>query len=65
MSEFETTILMKPEAFVYRIPPRTSNRGFRYADRYLIVKSIMIMMIKKKKKNKVNKINKTKNNLKS
>eukprot|EP00095_Tigriopus_kingsejongensis_P002690 maker-scaffold2248_size18162-snap-gene-0.6 protein:Tk02690 transcript:maker-scaffold2248_size18162-snap-gene-0.6-mRNA-1 annotation:"conserved hypothetical protein" len=30
--EFERTILVKPEVFVYKIPPRPSARGYRAAD---------------------------------
>lgn len=30
MSDYETVILVKPEAYVYQIPPRTTNRGYRY-----------------------------------
>ncbi|KJE89453.1 adaptin ear-binding coat-associated protein 2 [Capsaspora owczarzaki ATCC 30864] len=30
--EFETTVMQKQECFVYRLPPRPSNRGFRAAD---------------------------------
>lgn len=30
--EFERTLLVKPEVFVYKIPPRPSARGYRAAD---------------------------------
>lgn len=30
MDEYESVILVKPEVYVYQIPPRTSNRGYKY-----------------------------------
>ncbi len=30
--EIERTLLVKPEVFVYKIPPRASARGYRAAD---------------------------------
>lgn len=32
MEDYETVLLVKPEVFVYKIPPRTTNRGYRAAD---------------------------------
>ncbi|KAG1651519.1 Adaptin ear-binding coat-associated protein 1 [Nymphon striatum] len=32
MEAIERILLVKPEVFVYKIPPRTSNRGYRAAD---------------------------------
>ncbi|XP_055712421.1 NECAP-like protein CG9132 isoform X1 [Phlebotomus papatasi] len=32
METYESILLVKPEVFVYKIPPRTSNRGYRAAD---------------------------------
>eukprot|EP00123_Amoebidium_parasiticum_P006048 comp17108_c0_seq1/m.15876 comp17108_c0_seq1/g.15876 ORF comp17108_c0_seq1/g.15876 comp17108_c0_seq1/m.15876 type:complete len:255 (-) comp17108_c0_seq1:793-1557(-) len=32
MAEYESVICVKPEVFVYQIPPRTTNRGYRAAD---------------------------------
>lgn len=32
MDEYEGILLVKNEVFVYRIPPRTTNRGYRAAD---------------------------------
>ena len=32
MEEIERCILVKPEVFVYKIPPRQSARGYRAAD---------------------------------
>lgn len=29
MDAYESVILIKQEVFVYKIPPRTSNRGYR------------------------------------
>lgn len=29
-SDYERILLVKPEVFMYRIPPRTSNRAYRY-----------------------------------
>ena len=30
-ADYERVLLVKPEVFVYKIPPRTSNRAYRYA----------------------------------
>uniref|UniRef100_A0A0K8TNX5 NECAP PHear domain-containing protein n=1 Tax=Tabanus bromius TaxID=304241 RepID=A0A0K8TNX5_TABBR len=30
--EYESILLVKPEVFIYKIPPRASNRGYRAAD---------------------------------
>jgi len=30
MEEYESVLCVKSEVFVYRIPARTSNRGYRY-----------------------------------
>ena len=30
-ADYERILLVKPEVFVYKIPPRTSNRAYRYA----------------------------------
>ena len=30
-TDYERVILVKPEVFVYRIPPRTTNRAYRFA----------------------------------
>lgn len=30
--EYESVLLVKPEVFIYKIPPRASNRGYRAAD---------------------------------
>ena len=30
--DYERILLVKPEVFMYRIPPRTSNRAYRAAD---------------------------------
>ncbi|XP_013786483.1 NECAP-like protein CG9132 [Limulus polyphemus] len=32
MDEYERVLLVKQEVFIYKIPPRTSNRGYRAAD---------------------------------
>ncbi|XP_014681917.1 PREDICTED: adaptin ear-binding coat-associated protein 1-like [Priapulus caudatus] len=32
MAEYERVLLVKPEVFVYKIPPRQSNRGYKAAD---------------------------------
>nr|CAG4652254.1 EOG090X0G5X [Triops cancriformis] len=32
MEDYENVLLVKPEAFVFKIPPRTTNRGYRAAD---------------------------------
>ncbi len=29
--DYERIVLVKPEVFMYRIPPRTTNRAYRYA----------------------------------
>lgn len=34
--EYERVLLVKPDIFIFRIPPRTSNRGFRYVNCYKI-----------------------------
>jgi hypothetical protein len=28
-TEYESVLLVKAEVFVYKIPPRTTNRGYR------------------------------------
>lgn len=30
MASYESVVLIKQEVFVYKIPPRSSNRGYRY-----------------------------------
>lgn len=30
--EYESVLIIKPEVFIYKIPPRASNRGYRAAD---------------------------------
>uniref|UniRef100_A0A034W5F3 NECAP-like protein CG9132 n=1 Tax=Bactrocera dorsalis TaxID=27457 RepID=A0A034W5F3_BACDO len=30
--EYESVLIVKPEVFIYKIPPRASNRGYRAAD---------------------------------
>ncbi|XP_075155801.1 NECAP-like protein CG9132 [Haematobia irritans] len=30
--EYESVLLVKPEVFIYKIPPRANNRGYRAAD---------------------------------
>jgi len=30
MEDYEAILLVKQEVFVFKIPPRTSNRGYRY-----------------------------------
>ncbi|XP_055390019.1 NECAP-like protein CG9132 [Condylostylus longicornis] len=30
--EYESVLLVKPEVFIYKIPPKASNRGYRAAD---------------------------------
>lgn len=30
--DYERILLVKPEVFVYKIPPRTTNRAYRAAD---------------------------------
>nr|CAG4648954.1 EOG090X0G5X [Polyphemus pediculus] len=37
MEDYEAILLVKQEVFVFKIPPRTSNRGFRAADWNLAV----------------------------
>lgn len=32
MEDYETVLLVKPEVFMFKIPPRTTNRGYRAAD---------------------------------
>ncbi|XP_033113597.1 adaptin ear-binding coat-associated protein 2-like [Anneissia japonica] len=32
MADYESVLCVKPEAFVYKIPPRATNRGYRAAD---------------------------------
>uniref|UniRef100_T1JKH1 NECAP PHear domain-containing protein n=1 Tax=Strigamia maritima TaxID=126957 RepID=T1JKH1_STRMM len=32
MEDYENILLIKPEVFVFRIPPRTTNRGYKAAD---------------------------------
>ncbi|KFM68582.1 Adaptin ear-binding coat-associated protein 1, partial [Stegodyphus mimosarum] len=32
MEDYETVLLVKPEVFVFKIPPRATNRGYRAAD---------------------------------
>ncbi|KAF5292614.1 hypothetical protein FQA39_LY13947 [Lamprigera yunnana] len=32
MDSYESVLLVKPEVFVFNIPPRTSNRGYKAAD---------------------------------
>ncbi|XP_063236757.1 NECAP-like protein CG9132 [Bacillus rossius redtenbacheri] len=32
MAEYESVLLVKSEVFVFKIPPRTTNRGYRAAD---------------------------------
>lgn len=27
--EYERILLVKPDVFIYKIPPRTTNRGYR------------------------------------
>ena len=30
MEDYESVLCVKNECFIYKIPPRTSNRGYRY-----------------------------------
>lgn len=32
-TEYESVLLVKAEVFVYKIPPRTTNRGYRWGRR--------------------------------
>jgi len=31
--EYESVLIVKPEVFIYKIPPRASNRGYRWVDK--------------------------------
>lgn len=35
MEDYESVLCVKNECFIYKIPPRTSNRGYRYVLRPL------------------------------
>jgi len=40
MAEYESLLCSKGEAFVYRIPARVSNRGYRYAELHWYLRKI-------------------------
>lgn len=39
---YESVLLVKPEVFVFTIPPRTTARGYRYAQRFFIIPNELV-----------------------
>jgi len=37
MADYESVLCVKNEVFVYNIPPRQSNRGYRFVEEVLVV----------------------------
>lgn len=43
MEDYETVLLVKPEVFIFKIPPRATNRGYRYAVYDFIFEEILFL----------------------
>lgn len=42
MDEYESILLVKPEVFVFNIPPRATNRSYRYENIIFIYTHIIV-----------------------
>ena len=49
--DYERILLVKPEVFMYRIPPRTSNRGYRYFENYHFFSDLNVSSNRQKQTN--------------
>lgn len=44
MDDYESVCLVKPEIFIYRIPPQASNKGHKYGIRTLFFNFLFYLL---------------------